>query len=461
MDAFFSVISDYTHFPNGVMGIMYSYWRGVYAVYSNAYAFAFVLSDGSVATTGLAQCGGDHKNVAYQIQQHGTDKIYTCECAFFAKLLNGHVLHWGSYLSFDPKYFTNLDTIATTQYGIAIKTQDSKVHTFGKLYASENKVDVSNIRNVRRVTSTSEAFAVSFHNPYQGAKAWGHPKFGGYIPPQIQRSLQKHGVKYIVANDDAFAACLHDESGIEVWGRPRYGGVLTLEQRLHLRHNKIASIHSTGSAFAAKFCDGSVFAWGNPLFGGDMTPVKSELDGYSIEHITASNYAFTAIAKGRRSIISWGAVNMFGLSIHVPEHVTHQVELHGVTQIISTSSAFLALLGNRTIVAWGDVVSGGDTSSVIADLKHGVDEVYSNYGAFAVKLCNKNGLVVWGNKDCGGYIDPVLRAEINAIGVTSVYSTMCAFAVTLLDGSVRTWGSTIYGGDSTKIQDMLVKGHHH
>ena len=459
MDKFQKCISECTNVPDEVAHVVHEYWRGILEVNSNPYSFVFTLSNGDIVTTGHAPWGGDHSCVAPAVLTHGVEIIYSNECTFIAILRSGHVVHWGLPVSYMPAYFTQIDTVITTRHAFSIKTLDSKMHTFGKLYMKENKVDVSNMCNVRDVTATSEAFAATFADPYEGARAWGHPKYGGVIPDQTQRALKKHGVDYIVANDDAFAACLYDGSGVEVWGRVRYGGILTSLQRRCLARNRVGSIHATGSAFAVQCCNGSVLAWGNPLFGGDTTSVKSDLDCSMIEHITTSQYAFAAIVKGRRSIIVWGAVNMFGLAIQLPDHVDRQVKLYGVLRIVSTSAAFVALLGNHTVTAWGDCMCGGDITSVADDLKRSVETVYANYGAFVAKLSEGRGIVVWGDRDCGGYLEPELQTEINRIGVRSVHCTRCAFAVTLFDGSVRTWGNVIYGGDSSNFRDTLLRGY--
>jgi hypothetical protein len=68
--------------------------------------------------------------------------------------------------------------------------------------------------------------------------------------------------------------------------------------------------------------------------------------------------------------------------------------------ICSTNSAF-ALVVDRSVRTWGDADFGGDSSRVQAELKQGVDTVYSTFGAFAAKMQDGR-VVTWGRADRGG-----------------------------------------------------------
>ena len=71
--------------------------------------------------------------------------------------------------------------------------------------------------------------------------------------------------------------------------------------------------------------------------------------------------------------------------------------------------AFAAILGNGTVVSWGDPMEGGDSSAVHEQLKH----------------------------------------------VKAVQATCAAFAAIKEDGSVVTWGEFSVGGDSQAVQSEL------
>ena len=56
-------------------------------------------------------------------------------------------------------------------------------------------------------------------------------------------------------------------------------------------------------------------------------------------------------------------------------------------------------------------------------------------------------VATWGDADCGGD-SSIVQAELKQ-GMDTIYSTRCAFAAKMLDGSVVTWGAADYGGDSS------------
>ena len=69
----------------------------------------------------------------------------------------------------------------------------------------------------------------------------------------------------------------------------------------------------------------------------------------------------------------------------------------------------------------------------------------------AFALCRSGGerVLAWGDPDSGGAVGPQLR------GVHQIQATWEAFVAILDDGSVVTWGSSDYGGDSFAVQDLL------
>ena len=63
-------------------------------------------------------------------------------------------------------------------------------------------------------------------------------------------------------------------------------------------------------------------------------------------------------------------------------------------ELRATREAFAALLGDGTVVTWGDAAHGGDSSSVQAQLKD-VQELHAAASVFYAILANGS-IVVWG-----------------------------------------------------------------
>ncbi|CAJ1363519.1 unnamed protein product [Effrenium voratum] len=107
---------------------------------------------------------------------------------------------------------------------------------------------------------------------------------------------------------------------------------------------------SNDSAFAFFVGGCMAFAWGNPDYGGDSSPVQEQL--VRAQQIQATGLAFAAILDDG-SVVTWGASSHGGDSSQVRE------QLVGVQQINATSCAFAAVLDDGSVVTWGDPAVGG------------------------------------------------------------------------------------------------------
>ena len=80
-------------------------------------------------------------------------------------------------------------------------------------------------------------------------------------------------------------------------------------------------------------------------------------------------------------------------------------------QIQASTSAFAAILGDGSVVTWGEACNGGDSSAVQDQLKN----------------------------------------------VQQIQASDAAFAAIRGDGSIVTWGHPGYGGDSSAVQDRFTE----
>jgi hypothetical protein len=97
-------------------------------------------------------------------------------------------------------------------------------------------------------------------------------------------------------------------------------------------------------------------------------------------------------------------------------------------------------------------------TSVANSLSSGVTKVYSNSFAFAA-LKNDGSMVTWGSSAYGG--DSTSVAASLSSGVTAVCANLYAFAALKSDGQVITWGGVYgayYGGDSSSVAASLSSG---
>ena len=74
-----------------------------------------------------------------------------------------------------------------------------------------------------------------------------------------------------------------------------------------------------------------------------------------------------------------------------------------------------------------------------------------------LKLLGDESVVTWGDAAHGGDSREVQDQLMN---VQQIQSSHAAFAAMLGDGSVVTWGDAASGGDSSKVQDQLKNVQH-
>ncbi|OLP79222.1 hypothetical protein AK812_SmicGene40514 [Symbiodinium microadriaticum] len=175
--------------------------------------------------------------------------------------------------------------------------------------------------------------------------------------------------------------------------------------------------------------------------GDCWTPREAFL--MEVQQIQANELAFAAIL-GDGSVVTWGDAYFGGDSSAVRD------QLKNVQQIQANDRAFAAILGDGSVVTWGDSYRGGDSSAVRDQLKT-VQHIQGTELAFAAILGDGSG-VTWGDSRYGGD-SSVVRDQLK--NVQQIQATDRAFAAILDDDSVVTWGDVVAGGDSSLVQDQL------
>jgi hypothetical protein len=172
-----------------------------------------------------------------------------------------------------------------------------------------------------------------------------------------------------------------------------------------------------------------------------------------VTQIVSSLSAFAAL-KADGSVVTWGDARYGGDSSGVAGQLSS-----GVIQIFSTQGAFAALKADGSVVTWGSsyyfLNYGGDSSTVAGQLSSGVTQIFSSIGAFAA-LKADGSVVTWGVEAWGGDSSG-LGGQLSS-GVTQIVSSLSAFAALKADGSVVTWGADNSGGDSSEVAGQLSSG---
>ncbi|CAJ1383568.1 unnamed protein product [Effrenium voratum] len=193
-------------------------------------AFAAILEDGSVATWGHPQFGGDSSEVAEQLTE--VVDIAAATLAFAALKADGTVVSWGH-----------------ANFG----GWSAGVH--------EQLVDVVKVRAAR------DAFAAIRADG--SVVTWGNAGTGGAC------TLQLREVQEISATCEAFAA-LRQDGSVVTWGRADWGGD---SSQVSEQLREVQQVAASSRAFCALRRDGQLVAWGDAGCGGDGPEEAGETNG--------------------------------------------------------------------------------------------------------------------------------------------------------------------------------------
>jgi hypothetical protein len=391
---------------------------GVVSIYSTAYAFAALKSNGTVVTWGDTSSGGNSAG----IDLTSIVSIYSTDSAFAALKTNGNVVTWGdaSYGGNSTgKDLTGVITIYSTNGAFAALKANGTVVTWGDAAYGGNSSPVSSLlTNIVSIYSTYGAFAALQSNGT--VVTWGDASYGG---DSSSVSSLLTNVVSIYSTYGAFVA-LKANGNVVTWGNASYGGNSSSVSSLL---TNVVSIYSTLRAFAALKSNGTVVTWGDASYGGD----SDGKDLSEIVSIYSTGYAFAAL-KANSNVVTWGDSTYGGDSSLLTD----------IVSVYSTAYAFAALQSNGNAITWG--TNGGD--SVGIDLTN-IVSIYSTDSAFAALKSNGT-VVTWGASFYGGN-----STGKDLSGIVSIYSTAFAFAalkpsahIILTDYYYPTGGSIISDG---------------
>ncbi|WP_321311669.1 DUF4214 domain-containing protein [Halarcobacter sp.] len=224
-------------------------------------------------------------------------------------------------------------------------------------------------------------------------------------------------------NNLAFSAIKSDGS-VVAWGDSRYGGdISSVASDLS---SGVTKLYSSSSAFAALKNDGSLITWGYPEFGGDSSSVSSSLSS-GVKKVYSNPLGFVAL-KEDGSVLTWG-----NQDINIPSSLSS-----GVVEIYSAYTGYAALKEDGSVIPFDNLTMAppgtisGDT--VLSSLSSGVVKIYSIATAFAA-LKDDGSVVSWGFIENFDNVKSSLTSNINKI-----YSNASFFSAIKNDGSIIMWG---------------------
>lgn len=251
-----------------------------------------------------------------------------------------------------------------------------------------------------------------------------------------------------------FAALLTNENKLYAWGI-KFGNNKHIDFQADSGQDYMSNVKSVfynDYAMAALRTDGTVLAWGNKDYGGDLSSFQGGLT--NVEHIFTNPFSMIAL-KTDKTIVGWGYAS-HGATVPTDGTATN------IIHITSNNSAYAALKSDGSIISWGLIAvnppSGMGSTDMAVQLQSTFSSsvqnnnfvaIYATYSAFAA--LRSNGMVIaWGQYGNGaGYYDGYINGYNQPpvlTNIVTIRSTGYGFAALRSDGNVFDWGSTTTWG---------------
>ncbi len=277
----------------------------------------------------------------------------------------------------------------------------------------------------------------------QGGNSAVTDMLGTYI-----RYFEDHGVKQLYSNKASLAALLDDGVGTFIaWG----GGMQSTnfrdaENKAFIKEGVAAVypgideyviVNTSGELKVAKPKDGELSY--PPLSHDELEHLKNNVRAVyrSGSDLDNAPYAYAVLTKDYR-VYAWGAKEAGGV---MPQDVKDAIADNHAIAVYATRSAFTVLLGNLTVVSWGNEDEGGKTPPLDASYIRNITASSSSFTALkqvAGGTSNQHKILSWGR------LESVQSPNIQSYKMPEIFAAENAFLVVDMqpDSSYRAevWG---------------------
>eukprot|EP00466_Bigelowiella_natans_P019654 jgi/Bigna1/82205/fgenesh1_pg.89_\ len=260
---------------------------------------------------------------------------------------------------------------------------------------------------------------------------------------QIEAS---NDVKRIVSNKGskpAFAVLLTNGS-LLTFGERLYGGDVDYPftgKSVYLRSKKLTQITAILGAFAGLTDTGEIIVWGSGAYDNLQSLDVLENQQFLFISIESNTESFAAIRNDSK-ILGWGWTTSPRDPRISPSSPPLPATAATVRKLFHTEYAFAALMSDGSVITWGRIFYGADSSSVSSQLNANVSDIFTTSRAFAA-LRHDNTVVTWGHTESGGDSSSVQHLLRN---ITTIASTSQSFCALSDSGMAVAWGSAHTGG---------------
>lgn len=429
---------------------------------SNDRSFSAIKEDGSVIAWGHPSWGGDVETASGDLVN--IIDIQALEYSYVALTDDGNIIVWGEdqllqdYEDASALLF-NIKEIQVTGDTVIARRSDGAVISFGgePIYPYSGPADAQLIEGIHKVFAAENAVSAITKNGE--IISWGHETYGGFSASLAHLTSNIKDIQVAGAS----IAVLDENNNVNSWGINFFKGDTQFRD---VTVTDVSELLSNGSSFFALKADGTGISWG------------AENEQRYNEGIDDKLFGIKEVIPGRESfsvIRSDGLAFSFGDSEHGGDSSGVSVELVNIDKIISSYKHYAALRADGTAILWGEnssdtladvkslysgpdgIVAVRDDDSLTSDWKYGstvvgdVSSVFSNDWAWAAIKKDKT-VYTWGRSVYGGDSSAV---QEQLQGVESITASSEAFAAVLETGAVVTWGNNNLGGESDYVQNEL------
>ncbi len=356
----------------------------------------------------------------------GVQQVVMASMGGYAALKSdGSVTGWGGRLEvpYEDKIgdlASGVVSISANSYSFAALKADGSVVTWGTFEGGgdSSAVAAQLEGGVVEISATFSAFAALKADG--SVVTWGNANSGG--DSSAVASSLAGGVTSIRAGTSGFVA-LKTDGSVSMWGGSQVMPPALVAAQLS---SEVAKIETDGSSFAALKNDGSVVVWGYEK-NSDF-PVSCLI---GVADLSLSGLGLV-VWKLDGSVVASNGVRFLGY----PEIAAPSGPVHDVVKVVASENANALLLEDGSVISWGLISNGGDSSGVAGGVSGGVVDVKSTGRAFAA-LKQDGSVVAWGDPEYGG--DTSSNPSLDS-GVESITASTTSFTARKSDGSLVVWG---------------------
>ncbi|BCL69347.1 hypothetical protein TUMSATVNIG1_12910 [Vibrio nigripulchritudo] len=340
--------------------------------------------------------------------------------------------------------------IAATKDSFAVLRQDGSIVIIGPAIDTDAQEDLklSDGKRFVSISSTRDSFAalrndgaiVSWGNVSAEDKLKLKLELPGEDPQRPQDSANQAALQ-IVSSQGAFAAIKKDGS-VFTWGSVGFGADSTRVSEVLNGSSPIVRLVASEGAFAALRKDGKVVAWGSKTKGGVLQPSVTDYPSYlysDVENKVFAEWVYETYGDGNGGI-DFDRLHKLAVysGITMPEDIT-ELET-GVIGLYANNRGFTALKENGKHQIWGSEVAVTDEEKQLIDASK-ITRVWADQDIYVAEKIDGS-IVTWGRSfstERGHTLFPAEKLD-GTVKVKHIEITSGTVAVLMNDGSVVQWG---------------------